>query len=402
MADQKTNIITAADRLGISTCNVQEAKDFVKLCIKVGDVPCLVGSTGIGKTQLMRQVAQEMDATLLPLFLAHREREDVIGIPFPSDDTPTYKFLVEEAIYKILDHEKPVIIHLDEFNRADTPVLNAAFTMIEDRVYGSLKLPNNVGIACCMNPSEEGYIVNGCENDPAFRRRLCFVNVVANHLTWIEYATNEGDYDEDVVSFIRAKPVYLDSPDARLASKVGPNPAAWEKVSNTVKTLKEENGSFANATTVPGLRIKIAGHVGVPAMVQFMEYATRTDTDRIYPEDLLEVDNKGSLNKLKTTVTDNKNDIVAETLKSLAVLIVTKTPDPEKLADQLAKIYGIVPPDLIRAFSQDIRTQGMAIGKLAYVQDISKAVSAHKGCRAAMQVLFDATENIRSEIANSI
>jgi len=400
MAEKSTTtIVSVSDRLGITTCNVREAKDFVKLCLKTGDVPCLVGSTGIGKTQLMRQVAKEMDGLLLPLFLAHREREDVIGIPFPSKDTPTYRFLIEETIYNVLNHKGQVIIFLDEFNRADAPVLNSAFTMIEDRVYGSVNLPPNIGIVTCMNPSEEGYLVNGCEQDHAFRRRLCFTHVVADHLTWVEYATNEGKFDEDVIAFIRAKPMFLDGEAERLAAKVGPNPAAWEKVSRTVTLLKGQKGSFRKASETPGLRNKIAGHVGVPAMVQFMEYALRSETERVYPEDFLSAHSEDAIKSLKMTVAKNKNDIIAEAVNGIALLIITRTPPVKEVVNKLARIYKVLPPDMVRSLSQNLHKLGCSVDKTAYVVELSRAVSEHPECQDALREMYDAVEGVKAEIA---
>jgi hypothetical protein len=401
MADKNaSSIVSAADRLGISTCTVREAKDFIRLCVKTGDTACLVGGTGIGKTQAVRQIAKELNAYLLPLFLAHREREDIIGVPFPNDDNSTYRFLVEEAIKKALDYDGQIIIFLDEFNRADRPVLNATFPMIEDRVFGSLPLSDRTAIVACMNPSEEGYFVNGAENDHAFRRRMSFINVVADHATWVEYATNEGAYDPDVVAFIRANPYYLDDPNARIAGKVSPCPASWEKVSRTFKTLKKAGYSREDIAKMPSVRMKLSGHIGVPAMVQCLDYVMRSDDERIYPEDFLTEKSDMALERLKVMAGSGKNDIIAEIIRGVALIIVTTTPDIKNIIRKLAKIYKVLPVDMVRSLNIEMSKQANSLGKGDYFKELSIAASKSEACRAALQDTHNAEQRIKTALAH--
>lgn len=394
------SIVSAADRLGISTCTVREAKDFIRLCIQTGDTACLVGGTGIGKTQMVHQVAKEMDAFLLTLFLAHREREDIIGIPFPNDDGRTYRFMAEEAIAKALEHDGLLIILLDEFNRADKPVLNSTFPMIEDRVFGSLKLHDKTSIITCMNPSEEGYLVNGAENDHAFRRRMSFINVVADHATWVEYATNEGEFDKDVVAFIRANPYFLDDANGRMAGKVSACPASWEKVSRTFTTLKKAGHTREDIARMQNVRMKTAGHVGVPAMVQCMDYVMRSDEDRIYPEDFLTHKSADALRRLKLMAGAGKNDIIAEIIRGVALIIITTTPSVDLVVEKLAKMYQVLPVDMVRSLNTEMSKQAHTVGKSDYFKKLSVAVSGHSGCNQALSGTHDAEQRIKAALAH--
>ncbi len=395
-SENQTLLKPPAELLGISTCTIRQFKDLLRLCVSCGHVLNGIGSTGIGKTQAVQQVAKEMNALLWANFLAHREREEMIGIPFPNDDGKTYRFLVEEQLLKVLEYKGPVIIFLDEFNRADKTVLNAAFTMMEDRMYGSIKLPDNVSIVTCMNPSDEEYLVNGAEKDPAFRRRMCFVNVVADHAAWVDYATNEGKFHPSVIAFIRAKQMYLDSPHERLAGKVAPNPAAWEKVSQTFYAVEKLGKTILDPDLQGVVRTKVAGHVGVATMVQIMEYASRENNEQLYPEDLFSDDHAHVLQRLKSVVAGGKVNIVAEFMYSTALYIATKQPSMETLIPRFMSLARIIPADQFRGVIKQLYEQCLSLGKKEYLQAVIAETSSNKEFEQIFSSFFNAVGKIRS------
>lgn len=392
----ESEIKSPADLLSIRTCTIRQFKELLRLCVSCGHVLNGIGSTGIGKTQAVQQVAKEMNALLWSNFLAHREREEMIGIPFPNDDGKTYRFLVEEQLLKVLEYKGPVIIFLDEFNRADKTVLNAAFTMMEDRMYGSIKLPDNVSIVTCMNPSDEEYLVNGAEKDPAFRRRMCFVSVVADHAAWVDYATNTASFHPSVVAFIRAKPMYLDDPQSRLVGKVSPNPAAWEKVSQTFFAVQKMGKSILDDDMREIVHTKVAGHVGVPAMVQIMEYASRSDQEQLYPEDLFSNDSAHTLSRVKSMVSSGKLNLIAEFVYSVALYAVTKQPNIDVLVSRLVSLAKIIPADQFRAVIKNLHDQCKSLGKSDYLKLITEATQASPEFFAISENYLTAVGDIRS------
>ena len=163
------------EKMGILTGSLNDVAKLIKLSFETQHVICLIGEAGIGKTQIFKQIAEDLGYRVLFYYLAHLEREDIGGIPMPSEDKSSYRFLCEDSIREIIDSDKPTILVLDEWNRGEKPVMNAAFTLMEQRRFGSHVLPDHVFIAAAMNPSEGSYLVNEAEKDPAFRRRLCFV-----------------------------------------------------------------------------------------------------------------------------------------------------------------------------------------------------------------------------------
>ena len=72
------------ERLGIPVCSLKEAKSVIDLGFDNKQVVCMIGEAGIGKTQLWDQIAKERGWQRVTMYLAHLEREDIGGIPFPS------------------------------------------------------------------------------------------------------------------------------------------------------------------------------------------------------------------------------------------------------------------------------------------------------------------------------
>ena len=81
--------------------NIQEAKNQVKYAVisylskdEFGEYRIqverqrpmfLVGPPGVGKTEIMSQVAEEMDIALVSYSMTHHTRQSAIGLPFISE-----------------------------------------------------------------------------------------------------------------------------------------------------------------------------------------------------------------------------------------------------------------------------------------------------------------------------
>lgn len=335
-------------KLGIATCTLPEAKIVIKELIKARLPSCLIGEAGIGKSQLARQIAAELDMDFLAFFAAHNEREDIIGIPFPDKDGEFYSFLVEKNIHAIVNSKRPVLLVFDEWNRGDKAVMNAIFTVMEDRKLGSQKLPDHVHIMACMNPSEDAYNVNEAEKDPAFRRRLAFLAVQANEVAWLEHATKVG-FHSAVIDFVRAKPTMLNDTLSREAGKVYANPAGWEKVSNILKSLESEGQTINAAENRRKLYIMLSGIIGTGVANDFLQFI-EDNYSLITPKQIISEYSKVK-SKLLAWAKGGAGGInrLQQTFESLALYIVTERPSIDEdsaTIDNLVAFLGDMPRDL--------------------------------------------------------
>lgn len=410
-ADKAKQVDTFFSKLGISLSSLLTAEKAIQLNRKnKRNIICLVGEAGIGKSQLVRQIAKkrtpakpfrwngELWETSVPvytMYLAHIQAEDVGGVPYPShakrnellnecdlylrisekaarineafsQKAQDHAFAIAESVLengspfqngtfeylleKNLKHLPPEgILFLDEWNRADKTVIKAFFTILEDRkVHGVPLVPDNVQIVAAMNPSEGAYSVNEAEKDHAFRRRLCFVAVTTNEGAWLQYAGDEtrGNFHPHVVNYIKSMPAHLYDTKLRDAGKAFPCPANWEKVSDLLKGAQEADISF----DAPEVAAAIEGHIGIDIGSTFWGYIKDNQTV-IAPNEVLEGYKEKSKvrRKVQAMIEAARNDILNELCTGVALVLMTEQPEAKKIAPHFAQFLGDLEPEMATA-----------------------------------------------------
>ncbi len=363
-SEKATEVNKFWENLGILVCSLSEARKVVEFSFDMGQVCCLIGETGIGKTEIMKQIAEDRKWDIHFLYLAHLEREDIGGIPYPvKNGGVAYEFLIEKSIKEIIDNGRPTLLCLDEFNRGEKSTMNSAFTMIEARRFGSYTLPDNVHIITAMNPSEAAYMVNESEKDPAFRRRLIMLAVQASIGGFLEYARGRGNFDPDVVAFLEAQPQALNDTASREAGKVAANPAAWEKISNGLKKTKTEGKNpLANERM---LLLWGSGIVGMGVMSQFITYLNDNNT-AIRPDDILFRYKRKVRPKIKSLLKNGRTDVIGETVTALALSLSSRKDelrkDLTKIAQNTALFCCDLPNDTFNGFMSKFRDSCKEMG----------------------------------------
>jgi len=398
MAKEKSQDLTSKfwEQLGIPTATLAEARRTIELCFSTGLVPCLIGESGIGKTHLMKQITEDLNWSIVIFFLAHREREDLSGIPFPSEDKLSYRFLCEEAIKNIIMSDKPTLILLDEWNRGEKPILNAAFTLIEDRKFGVHSLPNHVRIAACMNPSGGSYTVTEAERDPAFRRRLCFLAVQVNVSVWAEWALGRGKIHQDVVDFIRIQPQFLNDTATRDAGKIYPNPSSWEKVSTIQKAMQARDLNLSgNGKDERTFRLACSGFIGMAAAETYLVYLKDKATT-ISPEDVIMRYSRVQ-KKVLHLIEKGRNDAISELYTAVSLTLFTDEPMPEKCAKHLGAFFGDLPPDMSMAFFRQFDMRSKELDKREYMRELSRELTDIPAYKHAVEMTQNAVMKVAEE-----
>lgn len=398
---EKAELVNAFwDRLGVPTCTLNEAESVIDLAFECDHVVCLVGEAGIGKTQLSKQYAQKKGWEYLAFYAAHVEREDIIGVPFPVENGDMYKFLTEENIHRVINSGKDTLVVFDEWNRGDKAVMNAIFTVMEERRFGSQVLPKHIHILACMNPSEGSYLVNEAEKDPAFRRRLCFVAVQANEAVWLQYAQGPGKFHPVVTDFIKAKPVLLNDTRTREAGKIYANPAGWEKVSDTCKVLERMNLKFNDPVVRRMLQLKCSGHIGIGATTDFTHYLEE-DYMVLSPKQVL-FEYKTIQSKVKKQVKEGKNGPLLELCDSVALTLMTDRPPVKDICGNLATFINDLPVDVVRALMSKINGHSTSAGPAdaiaAYQSDLANVMKDEKGWTETVERMNQAETNVYKDM----
>lgn len=230
----------------------------------------LRGDHGIGKSSLVRQLALivkekegRVDYPIIDRRLSQMTQGDIIGLPKLDSDRTRYA----PPDWYATACEKPVVLFLDELNRAEVEVMQSAFQIVLDRELNGHRLHPETRVYAAVNTSAH-YNVN--QIDPALLDRFFVVDVNFTVGEWIKWATLEGRIDPDIVSFIIANNSWLTTPKQFDPGTVQPSPRSWEFASKNVTALLLA-GRDTGEYDYNKIRRRLAGYVGVEAAMVFIE-----------------------------------------------------------------------------------------------------------------------------------
>ena len=206
----------------------------------------LVGNHGIGKSEILTEYFSGKGMTVVPLFLGQMsDPGDLIGIPNRNEATGKTDFM--PPYWFPLDG-KPIVLFLDELNRARPEVLQTIMDLALNRKLAGRSLPEGSRIISAVNEGDQYQLT---DLDPALVSRF---NVMAFRPTvqeWLLWAEREG-VDVRVRDFIRENPIWLDkNPDAKEGADTGldktPDRRGWKRVSDILAKAQEISPAVTKA-----------------------------------------------------------------------------------------------------------------------------------------------------------
>ena len=219
----------------------------------------LVGRHGIGKSEILTEYYSRKGMPVVALFLGQMaDPGDLIGIPTKNEKTGKTDFM--PPYWFPLDG-KPVVLFLDELNRARPEILQTIMDLALNRKLAGRALPEGSRIISAVNEGEQYQLT---DPDPALVSRFDIVNFQPTTQEWLLWAGKEG-VDKRVIRFIEENPIWLDrNPDQKENEDTGldktPDRRAWKRVSDII----------LGADSITPLHQKtIASIVGAKAAVAF-------------------------------------------------------------------------------------------------------------------------------------
>ena len=206
----------------------------------------LVGNHGIGKSEILTDYFSGKGMKVVPLFLGQMsDPGDLIGIPNRNDTTGKTEFM--PPYWFPLDG-KPVVLFLDELNRARPEVLQTIMDLALNRTLAGRKLPDGSRIISAVNAGDQYQLT---DLDPALVSRFNVVTFRPTAQEWLLWAEKVG-VDARVRDFIRENPMWLDkNPDAKEGADTGldktPDRRGWKRVSDILKTAGDISPIVAKA-----------------------------------------------------------------------------------------------------------------------------------------------------------
>lgn len=172
----------------------------------------LHGSPGVGKSDVVRQLAKERGVELIDLRLSQLDPVDLRGVP----SVDTKKHITSWNVPNFLPTGGEGILFLDEINSAAQATQAAAYQLVLDRRLGDYVMPPGWVIIAAGNRTTDRAIVN--QMSTALKNRFTHLNYEVNNDDWCDWALANGIAIE-VLGFIRFRPMLLNEFEARNDSK---------------------------------------------------------------------------------------------------------------------------------------------------------------------------------------
>lgn len=217
----------------------------------------LMGPPGIGKTQIMEQIASECGIGLVSYTITHHTRQSAVGLPmikteeFDGNEYSVTEYTMSEIIagvYKAVKEQghREGILFIDEINCVSETLIPTMLQFLQCKTFGNQKVPEGWIIVAAGNPPEFNRSVR--EFDMVTYDRLRVINIDADLEVWREYA-REREIHNAILSYLDIRPQNFYRVEADVDGLKFITARGWEDMSSLMYVY-EELGISINAGVV--------------------------------------------------------------------------------------------------------------------------------------------------------
>ena len=217
----------------------------------------LMGPPGIGKTQIMEQIASECGIGLVSYTITHHTRQSAVGLPmikteeFEGKEYSVTEYTMSEIIagvYKAVKEQghREGILFIDEINCVSETLIPTMLQFLQCKTFGNQKVPEGWIIVAAGNPPEFNRSVR--EFDMVTYDRLRVINIDADLDVWREYA-REREIHNAILSYLDIRPQNFYRVEADVDGLKFITARGWEDMSSLMYVY-EELGISINAGVV--------------------------------------------------------------------------------------------------------------------------------------------------------
>jgi hypothetical protein len=367
----------------------------------------ICGNHGIGKSQIVKQAAKMLGVPCIDFRLSQNDVGDLKGMPFHVQGrtvfAPPEFFPLKEAdaiqLKEFLGLTTDItkgrygdkgILFLDEINRANREVQQAAFELVLDRRLNLRALPDGWRVVSAINDEDDIYTVNSM--DPAFLSRFFMIKFNPTDKEWLDWAV-ENNVHPVIVDFIRGQKEFLD-PSKELLSEASTKGVtkvhdrrAWHKFSNTIhKHVADyeagilDHDPLGNTAEAVNWMFEVAGGyvstIAQAAFKKFLETSYKAlDADVIlnkWTDDIAE--------KIKDIVDKGRITEIAGYNEKILAWIKAHVTDAlsGKQSDNLARYLDLMPNEAIGDFWKKFNKELKAISEKWYTVKSLRGEFNHK------------------------
>jgi hypothetical protein len=226
--------------------------ELISLCYAAGTPPLLVGHRGIGKSEALKDAADQLGIGWISVDLSPLEPPDLMGLPQFEDGATHYRPPA------FLPTGGRGLLVLEELNRCSPPMRAPCLQLLTARCLNGYRFPPGWLVAASINPEAEGYEV--FELDPALLDRFVIIHVEPDRQEWLNWASRNGVHPV-VIDYARSDSEIFNDPKS--------SPRGWKAVSDLLYAAAKLKSSSET------LRAAVIGKVGETRGAAFLAFFQR-------------------------------------------------------------------------------------------------------------------------------
>lgn len=216
-----------------------QTKDFIRSALKIREIPYIAGPAGIGKSDVVAQIAKEYDLKLLDVRLSQMLTEDLTGIPSLDANTGKAKYNPFDTFPMEGDFLPPGmsgwLIFLDELSSASEEIMAAIYSLLLGHTIGGHRVHKKALIVAAGNRSTDSAIARDLPD--TLITRMLPVEMRADITDWADWAKSKKLNDE-MIGFLSKYPdmlIGMVDPNKRGELETYPTPRGWAKVGKIMR-----------------------------------------------------------------------------------------------------------------------------------------------------------------------
>jgi len=188
----------------------KELKEVLLKTVRAGLPVLIKGAPGIGKSDIVHQVANKLEMDILVSHPVVSDPTDFKGLPGIVDGKA--EFLPFGDLRALITAKRPTIAFLDDLGQAPAVVQAAAMQLILARRVNGHKVSDKVVFIAATNRRQDKAGVTGIL-EPVKSRFATILELEANADDWIEWAI-DNQMPPELIGFIHFRPALLNSEEA--------------------------------------------------------------------------------------------------------------------------------------------------------------------------------------------
>lgn len=282
----------------------------------------LMGPPGIGKTQIMEQIAGECDLALVAYTITHHTRQSAIGLPFivekvyDGQTRSVTEYTMSEIIAAVYDRmeasgKKEGILFIDEINCVSETLAPTMLQFLQGKTFGNQAVPKGWIIVAAGNPPEYNRSVR--DFDVVTLDRVKVIPVEADFEVWKEYAWQAGIHGS-ILAYLEIRRDQFYRMETAVDGKRFVTARGWQDLSELICSYERLGLTVDREVTGQYLQHPATAK----DFANYLELYYRYQNDYQVDEILSGTIRPGVLNRLKFAPFDERVEVVGLLLAKLA------------------------------------------------------------------------------------